>query len=114
GYTIPFQYIDGVGSIFVISSCYDVQLKGWYQKSAQFLGQLSFPFYLLHALFICSFGSWLFLTLKTHHVVHPSFFSGVATLVVSILASLPFIKANTLWLKVLNNVMQPLRKKMQS
>lgn len=113
-HTVPFQYIDGIGSTLVILSCYDVQLKGWHQKIAQFLGQLSFPFYLLHALFICSFGSWLFLVLKTHHIAHPSFFSGVATLGVCVVASLPFIKINTLWLQVLNKAMRPLRKRMQA
>ena len=111
-FTFQYQYIDAVGSVLVFMACYDVRLTAWPQRIAQCLGQLSFPFYLLHALMLCSFGAWLFVLLKTQGWPHPSFLVGFATFWLSIAVSVPFIKLNSLWMQQLNRVLLPVTKRL--
>lgn len=98
----PFQYVDTIGSLLIISVCYDIQLTPLLSKIARFLGQLSFPFYLLHVLVLCSFGSDLFVRLKSDHIGHPIIITTISTLILSILVSLPLIFINEKWVGLLN------------
>lgn len=98
----PFQYVDTIGASIIIAVCYDVRLNPLFSKIARFLGDLSFPFYLLHLLVLCSFGSALFVWLKTTNVNHPVFITTASTLVVSIIVSLPLVFINKKWVSLLN------------
>lgn len=105
-YWAPFQYVDTIGSALIISALYDVRLSSKLSKVARFLGDLSFPFYLLHVLVLCSFGSALFVWLKATNVNHPTFITTISTLIVSITASLPLMFINKKWVSLLNRLIQ--------
>jgi peptidoglycan/LPS O-acetylase OafA/YrhL len=62
---------------------------------SQFLGDLSFPIYLVHVLIICSAGSAIYLWAGAAPAV-------LAVLILSVLISLPLIAFNKWWIKHLN------------
>lgn len=99
---IPFQYINIIGSVLLIVTCYDIQLGCRITRMARFLGAISFPLYLLHVLVLCSLGSWVYVSLDKYHVPFLSFFASIVTLIVSGLMSLPLIVIEQRWIKTLN------------
>lgn len=102
GTAFAYQYVDMIGSMLLIISCYDIVLTPKFSKCAKMLGEISFPFYLLHVLVICSFGSWFYITLKGYDIPHASFISCLVTLFSTILISVPFIVLNNRWVNLLN------------
>lgn len=102
----PFQYVDAIGSALILSVCYDIRLNGALSKIARFLGDLSFPFYLLHVLVLCSFGSALFVWLKNTHINHATLITTVSTLALSVMTSLPLIYINKKWILFLNRLIR--------
>lgn len=103
---VPFQYVDAIGSALIISVCYDIRLNGALSKMARFLGDLSFPFYLLHVLVLCSFGSALFVRLKSTHINHTTLITTISTLALSVMISLPLIYINKKWVLLLNRLIR--------
>jgi peptidoglycan/LPS O-acetylase OafA/YrhL len=60
-------YIALLASLLVLSVTFSSVLKRFFSnKVSRFLGQISFPLYLIHLPLICSFSSYLFLHLPTH------------------------------------------------
>lgn len=99
---INYQYVDSVGAFLLISVCYDINLSPGVSRMAKFLGALSFPFYLLHLLVICSFGAWSYLWLERHHIHAPSSLAGILAFLITVLVSLPFIAVNQRWTRWIN------------
>jgi len=99
---IPFQYVDTTGALLIIIVCYDINLGPLASRAARFLGDLSFPFYLLHILVLCSVGAALFVWMKEQNINHPSLFAGIVTFSVTVLASLPLVAVNRKWIDILN------------
>jgi peptidoglycan/LPS O-acetylase OafA/YrhL len=64
-------------------------------RISQFLGELSFPIYLVHVLVICSIGSAVYLWLGGLGAI-------LAVFIFSILVSLPLIAFNNCWLMLVN------------
>ena len=62
---------------------------------SRFLGELSFPIYLVHVLVICSVGAAMYLWLGAHAAT-------LAVFVFSIIVSLPLIAFNRWWIKRVN------------
>lgn len=99
---INYQYIDSIGAFLLISVCYDIKLSPGISRIAKFLGALSFPFYLLHLLVICSFGAWSYLWLEKHHIHSPSSIAGILAFLITVSVSLPFIAVNQRWTRWIN------------
>jgi len=94
---MPFAYPQIAGAailILAVEMSPDLRrmLSG---RFAAFLGGLSFPIYLLHALVIASIGSWVYLRAG----VLPAF---AAVFAVSTVASLPLMKFNDWWVGRVN------------
>jgi peptidoglycan/LPS O-acetylase OafA/YrhL len=66
-------------------------------KISAFLGDLSFPIYLLHVLVICSIGSAVYLRFGPILAI-------ISVFVISILVSLPMMKFNNWWIAKVNAV----------
>lgn len=67
-------------------------------KTARFLGDLSFPLYLVHVPVISSLGSWAFLTSGS------AAFGAAAAMLGSIAVALPLMAFNNRWVAVLGNL----------
>lgn len=103
---VPFQFVDAIGASFIICACYDIELGKVTSRISGFLGELSFPFYLLHCLVVFSLGCYTFLFLHSHHAQHIFFATLAVVLTVSIIASLPLMMLNKRWVRYLNKVIQ--------
>jgi len=73
-----------------------------------YLGQLSFPLYLVHTLVICSIGSFVFLYLKHHDYPNKAILLGLfgLTFTISILAAIPLIFFDKFWLRLTNKLVK--------
>jgi peptidoglycan/LPS O-acetylase OafA/YrhL len=98
--------INTTGSALIIFS---IMSNKWVYKRingklAYFLGKLSLSFYLLHVLFICSFGSYFFHTLHDHSLSKVMIFilTFIATLLFTVFISMFFAFLDGLWLKKIN------------
>jgi peptidoglycan/LPS O-acetylase OafA/YrhL len=66
-------------------------------RLSAFVGSLSFPIYLIHALMICSVGSWVYLRFGPIAAI-------VTAFAASVLASLPLMKFNDWWVARVNSL----------
>lgn len=75
-------------------------------RFCNYLGQLSFPLYLVHTLVICSLGSFLFLYLKHQDYPNQMMMLGLLglTFAASILAAIPLIFFDQFWLSLINKI----------
>ena len=77
-------------------------------RLCNYLGVFSFPLYLVHTLVICSFSSFVYIQFKHsidgQHLVALSFFG--LTLIASILASVPLVVFDRLWVLRVNQVVR--------
>jgi peptidoglycan/LPS O-acetylase OafA/YrhL len=80
--------------IAVIATCPPIR-RVFSGPISRFLGELSFPVYLVHALIICSIGSAIYLWVG-------AFPAALAVFVFSILVSLPLMAFNNWWIKQVN------------
>lgn len=74
-------------------------------KAARFLGDLSFPLYLVHVPVICSLGSWTLLTSGSAPL------SAAAAMLGSIVMALPLVAFNNWWVAALGNLFGRLRRR---
>jgi peptidoglycan/LPS O-acetylase OafA/YrhL len=72
-------------------------------KAARFLGDLSFPLYLVHVPVICSLASWVLLVSGSVAL------GAVAGIIGSILAALPLMAFNNWWVRALGALFSKLR-----
>jgi peptidoglycan/LPS O-acetylase OafA/YrhL len=100
---MPFVYPQIVGAAILISliEIFPPLQRPFTGKISAFLGELSFPVYLLHVLVICSVGSSIYLR-----------FGGIPAIVcvflVTILAALPLMIFNDWWVARVNTVAEML------
>jgi peptidoglycan/LPS O-acetylase OafA/YrhL len=80
--------------IVVIATCPAIRTV-FSGRTSRFLGELSFPIYLVHVLVICSIGSAVYLRVG-------AFPAALAVLAFSILGSLPLMSFNNWWIKQIN------------
>lgn len=81
------------------------QAPSWLSgKAARFLGDLSFPLYLVHVPVICSLASWVLL------VSGSTALGAAAGILGSILAALPLMAFNNWWVQVLGALFNRLRR----
>ena len=75
-------------------------------KFCYYLGKFSFPLYLVHALVICSFSSWVYLQLHQAELSSKIMLMilFILTFLVSVLASIPLVFFDQFWLKQLNRL----------
>jgi peptidoglycan/LPS O-acetylase OafA/YrhL len=73
-------------------------------KAARFLGDLSFPLYLVHVPVICSLGSWVLLASGSAAL------GAAAAMLGSILAALPLMTFNNWWVQALGALFNRLRR----
>jgi len=73
-------------------------------KAARFLGDLSFPLYLVHLPVICSLASWVLL------VSGSTALGAAAAMLGSILAALPLVIFNNWWVQVLGALFNRFRR----
>ena len=73
-------------------------------KFFSFLGELSFPLYLIHIPIVYSLGCWIFLVFHNEFPNSAPFIAFFVSFISSILAALPLMKFNKWWLKRVNNV----------
>lgn len=74
----------------------------WLRRVCRFLGQLSFPLYLVHVLVICSFSSFLMVALQEHDGLALRNALAIASVLASVLAAFPFVYLNERWLSLVN------------
>lgn len=74
-------------------------------KVARFLGDLSFPLYLVHAPVICSLGSWALLTSGSAPI------AAAVAMLGSIIVALPLVVFNNWWVAALGNLVGRLRRR---
>jgi peptidoglycan/LPS O-acetylase OafA/YrhL len=96
---MPYAYPQVVGAAILISviETFPPIRQSFSGKFSAFLGDLSFPIYLLHALVICSIGSWVYLRFGAVPAISSVF--GFA-----ILASLPLMIFNDWWIARVNSL----------
>jgi peptidoglycan/LPS O-acetylase OafA/YrhL len=98
--------LNSLGAGFVISALmgnsklYNL-LDGKFCKS---LGQISFPLYLVHALVICSFGSWVYIQLQQDGLPENINLLILFALcfIASLIAAYPLVSFDRIWLEQLN------------
>lgn len=73
-------------------------------KAARFLGDLSFPLYLVHVPLICSLGSWVLLASGSAAL------GAAAAILGSILAALPLMAFNNWWVRALGVLFNKFRR----
>ncbi|TPN29105.1 acyltransferase [Mesorhizobium sp. B2-3-3] len=73
-------------------------------KAARFLGEMSFPLYLVHVPVICSLGSWMVLASGSAAL------ATAATILGSIVAALPLMAFNNWWVQALNALFNKFRR----
>jgi peptidoglycan/LPS O-acetylase OafA/YrhL len=88
-HSMPFTYPQIVGAAILIGAIegFPSIRRSLSGKISAFMGDLSFPIYLLHTLVICSVGSKVYLSYGAVPAI-------IAVFVVSILASLPVMRFN--------------------
>jgi peptidoglycan/LPS O-acetylase OafA/YrhL len=78
-----------------------------------FAGRISFSFYLLHLLVLCSFSSWLYILILP---ANPGAWANIGLFVVSVAASLvlamPLMVFDQWWISVLNHVARAVARRM--
>jgi peptidoglycan/LPS O-acetylase OafA/YrhL len=94
---MPFTYPQIVGAAILIGviETFPPIRELFSGRFSRFVGSLSFPIYLLHALVICSVGSWVYLRSGAVPAI-------VTAFAVSVVASLPLIKFNDWWVAQVN------------
>lgn len=100
---MPYVYPFSVGAAILISliETFPPIGKIFSGRISAFLGELSFPIYLVHALVICSVGSSIYLRFGAAPAIASVF-------VVATLASLPLIIFNNWWVATVNAVTEML------
>lgn len=73
-------------------------------RISSFLGELSFPLYLLHVPVLCSAGCYAFLAAMPSSVETARWTAAGVTLLVSMLAAIPLMMLNRAWLTLLNRL----------
>ncbi|RUW86517.1 acyltransferase, partial [Mesorhizobium sp. M7A.F.Ca.US.010.02.1.1] len=82
----------------------DEPLSWFSGKVARFLGELSFPLYLVHVPVICSLGSWVLLTSGSTAL------GAAAAILGSILAALPLMTFNNWWVQMVGALFNRFRR----
>ncbi len=96
-------YVYAVASTLLIWAFLPSRVDGWLAKLFIMLGELSFPIYLAHMLVITSVGSWIYV--RVHEAGGHSVLIAVsATLLLSVIASIPIIYLNRFWLKAMGSI----------
>jgi peptidoglycan/LPS O-acetylase OafA/YrhL len=100
---MPYLYPQNAGAAILIGviEVFPPIRRVFSGKISAFLGELSFPIYLLHVLVICSAGSVVYL----HFGAIPAIISVFA---ISVLVSLPLIKFNNWWIAKVNRTAETL------
>jgi len=100
---MPYVYPYSVGAAILISLIETVPpIRVFFSgRISAFLGELSFPIYLVHALVICSAGSAIYLRFGAHAAIASVF-------VIATLISLPLIVFNNWWVAKVNAVTEML------
>jgi peptidoglycan/LPS O-acetylase OafA/YrhL len=80
------------------------QPQGLFAKIARFLGDLSFPVYLIHIPVLCSYVCWMFVQLVDFDSTILRCFMIAITFAAAIAASLPLMAVNRFWLRWLNDI----------
>ena len=88
-------HVVGAATLIAVIETFPPIRKGLSGRVSQFLGDLSFPIYLVHVLVICSIGSAVYLWAG-------GFSAAITVFVFSVLASLPVIAFGKWWLKHVN------------
>lgn len=96
-------YPTSIGAVLLIASIYDLKLSDSHSKMAKFLGELSFPIYLVHVPILCSVGAFVFLWLRSAAIPFSALLAFFATILISLLVSLPIIRLNRVWVAFLNS-----------
>ncbi|MBJ6134992.1 acyltransferase [Ochrobactrum sp. Q0168] len=114
GYFNPigwYWYLDGIDRVFIYAAAsmllivafLQSSVEGWIAKLFAILGELSFPIYLAHMLVITSVGSWIYV--RVHEAGGRSAIAAVsASLLLSVVASIPLIYLNRFWLRAMGSV----------
>jgi len=72
-------------------------------RFAERLGTLSFPLYLIHVLVLCSLGCIVLIWARTWATgAYPNIIAGAATIIASVLASIPLVMFNERWVARVN------------
>jgi peptidoglycan/LPS O-acetylase OafA/YrhL len=100
---MPYAYPQIAGAAILISviEVFPPIRHAFSGKFSAFLGNLSFPIYLLHALVICSVGSWVYLRLGAVPAI-------ISVFAVAVPASLPLMMFNNWWMARVNSVTERL------
>jgi peptidoglycan/LPS O-acetylase OafA/YrhL len=82
--------------------------NGLTSRVARFLGELSFPVYLVHVPILCSVVSWLFSVFASHDGDTLRWAMFVLTLVAAVAGAMPLVLVNRWWLSWLNRAVDGL------
>ncbi len=92
-----YPQIAGAAIVIALLETFPAIRKPLSSRFSRFIGELSFPIYLLHILIICSVGSMIYLRAGAIAAIAGVF-------VFSTLASLPLMKFNRWWVKLVNRL----------
>jgi peptidoglycan/LPS O-acetylase OafA/YrhL len=99
---LPMAYYAGCSVAAVAAICFSPDLGRLLSgRVAAFLGRISFPLYLVHILVLTSLGSYLYVTVAQPYSADAAI---MATIAVSVLASIPLAWLDARWLRLLNGI----------
>jgi peptidoglycan/LPS O-acetylase OafA/YrhL len=105
---VPYVYVHIVASVIAISA---VEAWAGIRRILQnrfflFLGEISFPLYLIHVPVLCSAGCWVFLAAaQSYDPQSASWIAAAVTVVCSFVAAVPLLLLNRGWLAMLSRFM---------
>jgi peptidoglycan/LPS O-acetylase OafA/YrhL len=96
-------FVNTLGACLLIAGVQSCQPpRGIFAKAARFLGDLSFPIYLIHIPVLCSIICWIFVQNTASDGTALRLSLVALTFLAATLASLPLIALNKFWLRNLN------------
>jgi peptidoglycan/LPS O-acetylase OafA/YrhL len=105
--TVPSMYVYIFASVVAITA-----VEAWVggRQVLQnffflFIGEISFPLYLVHVPVLCSAGCWAFLVAQSYNAQWASWIGAAVTFVGSFIAAVPLMLLNRVWLAALNRFM---------
>jgi peptidoglycan/LPS O-acetylase OafA/YrhL len=104
---VPSVYVHIFASVVAIAA---VEAWGGVRQILQkrfflFIGEISFPLYLVHVPVLCSAGCWAFLAAQSHDPQWAPWIGAAATFVGSFIVASPLMLLNRVWLAALNRFM---------
>jgi peptidoglycan/LPS O-acetylase OafA/YrhL len=104
---VPIVYVHMVAGVIAIAA-----VEAWaglrqilQKRFFLFIGEISFPLYLVHVPVLCSAGCWAFLAVQGRDPQWASWSAAVVTFVCSFLVATPLMLLSRVWLAALNRFM---------